>query len=58
MFSRQHYEALARVFREADAGRQSEREAACVMFGPVVQMLTADNPRFDVERFRRAASAN
>jgi hypothetical protein len=46
---RKHYEAFAKMFRES--GTQTTAE---ILIEKMIDILKADNPRFDAEKFRKA----
>lgn len=54
MFTKQHYEAVAKILKE----EHEHAGHACVIPSKIAErlaeMFATDNPRFDVERFRAA----
>lgn len=51
MFTRRHYEKLARMVREHGCG-----DERLLMARTLGRLLAADNPRFNLERFYAACS--
>ena len=60
MFAKRHYEAIARVMREAHPGLSlSDKNPAVWQWSETVkdlaEMFERDNPRFDIVRFMKAS---
>lgn len=60
MFSKRHYEVVARAIKESKAawnGDEDEEAALCAINGlqyKILCIFNSDNPRFDAERFNKA----
>jgi hypothetical protein len=63
MFTRKHFKEVARIFSETPLRELNKQSSECIhaqiafrdaLINRFVDMFTASNPRFDVERFRDA----
>ena len=58
MFSKRHYEVVARLiaqaFKDFDNDALHSNSALVAMKKRCMDIFTADNPRFDAERFNKA----
>lgn len=54
IFAKRHYEVIARILRGVIAGDNCDPVAALLIFDGFVKEFARDNPRFDIERFRKA----